>query len=163
VELPNLDEARELLASLIEHVMSRRKRAFSNLPILFVLDEAQEFIPFDTRQRDRSELSSSAVEKLLRHGRKYHLHTLISTQRLAYLNTNVLQQLHTYFISTLPRPYDRQLVSETFGVSDALLDRTLDLEVGQWLLVSFKASLPHDVPVFFSAPNNLDELRRGLQ
>jgi len=163
LELPNLDEARELLASLIEHVMSRRKRAFSNLPILFVLDEAQEFIPFDTRQRDKSELSSSAVEKLLRHGRKYHLHTLISTQRLAYLNTNVLQQLHTYFISTLPRPYDRQLVSETFGVSDALLDRTLDLEVGQWLLVSFKASLPHDVPVFFSAPNNLDELRRGLQ
>ncbi|AWR99580.1 ATP-binding protein [Metallosphaera hakonensis] len=163
LELQNLEESREIVASLVEEVMARRKRSFSTSPILFVLDEAQEFIPFDTRQRDKSELSSSAVEKLLRHGRKYHLHALISTQRLAYLNTNVLQQLHTYFISVLPRPYDRQLVSETFGISDALLDRTLDLEVGQWLLVSFKASLPHDVPVFFNAPNNLDEIRKILE
>ncbi|BCS91869.1 ATP-binding protein [Metallosphaera javensis (ex Sakai et al. 2022)] len=163
LELQNLEESREVVASLLEEVMSRRKRSFSTSPVLFVLDEAQEFIPFDTRQRDKSELSSNAVEKLLRHGRKYHLHALISTQRLAYLNTNVLQQLHTYFISVLPRPYDRQLVSETFGINDTLLDRTLDLEVGQWLLVSFKASLPHDVPVFFSAPNNLEEVRRALE
>ncbi|MEM2013079.1 MAG: ATPase, partial [Metallosphaera sp.] len=163
LELQNLEESREVVASLLEEVMSRRKRSFSTSPILFVLDEAQEFIPFDTRQRDKSELSSNAVEKLLRHGRKYHLHALISTQRLAYLNTNVLQQLHTYFISVLPRPYDRQLVSETFGINDTLLDRTLDLEVGQWLLVSFKASLPHDVPVFFTAPNNLEEVRRALE
>ncbi|MEM4024980.1 MAG: ATPase, partial [Metallosphaera sp.] len=162
-ELHNLEEAREVVASLLEEVMSRRKRWFSSSPILFVLDEAQEFIPFDTRQRDKSELSSAAVEKLLRHGRKYHLHALISTQRLAYLNTNVLQQLHTYFISVLPRPYDRQLISETFGINDTLLERTLDLEVGQWLLVSFKASLPHDVPVFFSAPNNLNEVKEAFE
>ncbi|EWG08249.1 MAG: hypothetical protein ASUL_01310 [Candidatus Aramenus sulfurataquae] len=162
LELPNIDEARGIVASLINEVMSRRKRLYSATPVLFVIDEAQEFIPFDTRQKDKSESSSNAIEKLLRHGRKYHLHALISTQRLAYLNTNVLQQLHTYFISTLPRPYDRQLVAETFGINDALMDRTLDLEVGQWLLVSFKAALPHDVPVFFTADNNLEELRRGL-
>lgn len=163
LELPNIEEARSIVAQLINVIMYRRKRSYSTTPILFVLDEAQEFIPFDTRQKDNSELSSSAVEKLLRHGRKYHLHGLISTQRLAYLNTNVLQQLHTYFISTLPRPYDRQLISETFGISDALMDRTLDFEVGQWLLISFKAALSHDVPVFFTAPNNFKELREGLQ
>ncbi len=162
LELPNMDEARGVVASLINEVMNRRKRLYSTTPVLFVIDEAQEFIPFDTRQKDKSEDSSNAIEKLLRHGRKYHLHALISTQRLAYLNTNVLQQLHTYFISTLPRPYDRQLVAETFGINDALMDRTLDLEVGQWLLVSFKAALPHDVPVFFTADNNLEELRREL-
>lgn len=163
LELPNIEEARAIVARLINTIMLRRKRSYSTTPILFVLDEAQEFIPFDTRQKDNSELSSNAVEKLLRHGRKYHLHGLISTQRLAYLNTNVLQQLHTYFISTLPRPYDRQLIAETFGISDTLMDRTLDLEVGQWLLISFKAALPHDVPVFFTAPNNFEELRKGLQ
>ncbi|AWR97438.1 DUF87 domain-containing protein [Acidianus sulfidivorans JP7] len=163
IELSNMEEARSIVAQLINTVMARRKRSYSTTPILFVLDEAQEFIPFDTRQKDNSELSSNAVEKLLRHGRKYHLHGLISTQRLAYLNTNVLQQLHTYFISTLPRPYDRQLISETFGISDALMDRTLDLEVGQWLLISFKAALSHDVPVFFTAPNNFNELKESLQ
>ncbi|ARM76086.1 ATP-binding protein [Acidianus manzaensis] len=163
LELSNMEEARSIVAQLINTIMARRKRSYSTTPILFVLDEAQEFIPFDTRQKDYSELSSNAVEKLLRHGRKYHLHGLISTQRLAYLNTNVLQQLHTYFISTLPRPYDRQLISETFGISDALMDRTLDLEVGQWLLISFKAALSHDVPVFFTAPNNFNELKESFQ
>ncbi|MEM3292970.1 MAG: ATPase, partial [Metallosphaera sp.] len=50
-----------------------------------------------------------------------------------------------------------------FGINDTLLERTLDLEVGQWLLVSFKASLPHDVPVFFSAPNNLNEVKEAFE
>jgi hypothetical protein len=51
--------------------------------------------------------SSRAVEALLRQGRKYGLGGCIATQRIAYLNTNALQQLHTYFVGTLPRPYDR--------------------------------------------------------
>ncbi|MDT7861918.1 MAG: ATP-binding protein [Saccharolobus sp.] len=163
IELPNLEEGRQVVASIINQVYNRRKRMYSDNPkILFIIDEAQEFIPYDTKQKDKSEASSEAIEKLLRHGRKYHLHALISTQRLAYLNTNALQQLHTYFISTLPRPYDRQLLAETFSISDMLLDKTLELEPGQWLLVSFKSALPHDVPVFFSADNNLQLIREFL-
>ncbi len=164
VETPSVEIGRTVAGTLIERIFDIRKRAYSVKPsILFILDEAQEFIPYDTKQRDNSEFSSQAVEKLLRHGRKYHMHGLISTQRLAYLNTNVLQQIHTYFISTLPRPYDRQLVAETFSISDSLLDRTLDLETGQWLLISFKAATPNEVPVFFNAENNLTELRSSLR
>jgi len=163
VETPKVEEARFVVSNVVNEVMSRRKKLFSTSPsILFVLDEAQEFIPFDTRQKNLSEKSSEAVEKLLRQGRKYHLHSLISSQRLAYLNTNALQQLHTYFVSTLPRPYDRQLVGETFAINDALLDRTLELETGEWLLISFKSATPHDIPVFFKAENNFSELRRSL-
>ena len=61
------------------------------------------------RKEDGTDNSSRAVEKLLRHGRKYNLNGWISTQRIAHLNTNALQQLHSYFVSTMPRPYDRQL------------------------------------------------------
>jgi hypothetical protein len=50
---------------------------------------------------------SQHVETLLRQGRTYGLGVCIATQRIAYLNTNALQQLHTYFVGTLPRPYDR--------------------------------------------------------
>jgi len=164
VEVPNLEEARLVASSLINNVFMRRKKLYSNKPqVLFVLDEAQEFIPIDARQKDYSEASSLAVERLLRHGRKYFLNGLISTQRLAYLNTNVLQQIHTYFLSTLPRPYDRQLIAETFGVSDSLLERTLDLESGQWLLMTFKSALPEDIPVFFKAENNSDYLKNFLE
>jgi len=34
------------------------------------------------------------------------------TQQIAHLNTNALQQLYSYFVSTMPRPYDRQLISD---------------------------------------------------
>jgi hypothetical protein len=66
----------------------------------------------------------------LRHGRKYNLHGWISTQRIAHLNTNALQQLHSYFVSTMPRPYDRQLIADTFAVDDAFMDRTLTFQNG---------------------------------
>ncbi|KYH38618.1 MAG: ATPase, partial [Candidatus Bathyarchaeota archaeon B23] len=50
-----------------------------------------------------------------------------------YLNTNALQQLHTYFISTLPRPYDRGLISNTFMIDRGMLERTLEFAPGEWL------------------------------
>ena len=103
---------------------------------------------------DGTEYSSRAVEKLLRHGRKYNLHGWISTQRIAHLNTNALQQLHSYFVSTMPRPYDRQLIPDTFAIDDAFMDRTLTFQNGDWLMASFKATNTQNVPVFFHAINN---------
>ena len=75
---------------------------------------------------DGTEYSSRAVEKLLRHGRKYNLHGWISTQRIAHLNTNALQQLH----------------------------RTSPFQNGDWLMASFKATNTQNVPVLFHALNN---------
>ncbi|MGH9985109.1 MAG: hypothetical protein ACRD8W_14280 [Nitrososphaeraceae archaeon] len=101
-----------------------------------------------------SDNSSRAVERLLRHGKKYNLNGWISTQRVAHLNTNALQQLHSYFVSTMPRPYDRQLISDTFAIDDAFMDRTLTFQNGDWLMASFKATNTQNVPVFFHAINN---------
>ncbi len=135
--------------------LDTEKNSFTLQPkIVFVFDEAQEFIPYDRKKEDGTEFSSRAVEKLLRHGRKYNLHGWISTQRIAHLNTNALQQLHSYFVSTMPRPYDRQLISDTFAIDDAFMDRTLTFQNGDWLMASFKATNTQNVPVFFHAINN---------
>lgn len=67
---------------------------------------------------------SKQVETLPRQGRKYGLGACIATQRIAYLNTNALQQSHTYFVGTLPRPYDRTLVSNTFMIDQGILEKT---------------------------------------
>ncbi|MFL6364396.1 MAG: ATPase, partial [Nitrososphaeraceae archaeon] len=90
--------------------------------------------------------------------RKYNLNGWISTQRIAHLNTNALQQLHSYFVSTMPRPYDRQLISDTFAIDDAFMDRTLMFQNGDWLMTSFKATNTQNVPVFFHAINNEDSI-----
>lgn len=163
LNLPEAEDARFQSAWIINRIFMRRKRSFTLTPrILFIIDEAQEFMPRETRRDDGTEQSSRAVERLLRHGRKYHLHGWISTQRIAHLNTNALQQLHSYFVSTMPRPYDRQLISDTFAIDDAFVDRTLAFQNGDWLLTSFKATATQNIPVFFHADNNEEVLRRYL-
>jgi hypothetical protein len=163
INLPEAEDARAQTADVINQVFRRRKKSFSLTPkVLFIIDEAQEFIPQDARKGDNAYESSRAVERLLRHGRKYNLFCWVSTQRVAHLNTNALQQLHSYFISTMPRPYDRQLVADTFAIGDAFIDRTLAFQNGDWLITSFKATATQNIPVFFHAENNEDTLRKYL-
>jgi hypothetical protein len=155
INLPEADVARIFCAEVINRVFRYRKNSFTLNPrLVFVFDEAQEFIPQEKKKDDGTEQSSRAVERLLRHGRKYYLHGWISTQRIAHLNTNALQQLHSYFVSTMPRPYDRQLISDTFAIDDAFMERTLLFQNGDWLMTSFKATNTQNVPVFFHAMNN---------
>jgi hypothetical protein len=163
IDLPEADTARIFCADVINKVFRIRKSTFTLNPrVVFVFDEAQEFIPYEKKKEDGTEYSSKAVEKLLRHGRKYYLHGWISTQRIANLNTNALQQLHSYFVSTMPRPYDRQLISDTFAIDDAFVDRTLMFQNGDWLMTSFKATNTQNVPVFFHADNNEDIILENL-
>ncbi|MGI0091621.1 MAG: helicase HerA domain-containing protein [Nitrososphaerales archaeon] len=154
-----IEKAREIARRLLDKVFAERRDSFNLHPrILFVFDEAQEFVPNDTAMRGVEGVAecSRAVERLLRHGRKYHLHGWISTQRLAHLNTSALHQIHSYFVGTLPRPYDRQLVGDTFAIDDALLERSLNFAPGDWMLASFRATKTQNVPVFFHAINNED-------
>ena len=155
------DTLRELVVKLTSAALKYRKRKFEIKPqILFVFDEAQEFIP--SKASGLTERCSYAVERLLRQGRKYGLGGAIATQRIAYLNTNVLQQLHTFFVGTLPRPYDRTVVSSSFQIDIGILDKTLEFPPGSWLLSSYIAMGLDNVPLFLTADNSEDELTKHV-
>jgi hypothetical protein len=152
---------KELAISLTQDLLVRRKRRFTVKPyILVVFDEAQEFI--SSREGGIDGKVSQHVETLLRQGRKYGLGVCIATQRIAYLNTNALQQLHTYFVGTLPRPYDRALVSETFIIDKGILEKTLEFAPGEWLLSSYIATGIENVPIFIKADNAEKEVEKYL-
>ena len=102
------------------------------------------------------------METLLRQGRKYGLGACVATQRIAYLNANALQQLHTYFVGTLPRPYDRSVVSNTFMIDQGILEKTLEFAPGEWLLSSYIATGIENVPIFIRADNAENELEKFL-
>ncbi len=87
----------------------------------------------------------------------------LATQRIAYLNTNALQQLHTYFVGTLPRPYDRTVVSDTFTIDKQILEKTLEFAPGEWLLSSFIATGMENVPIFIRADNAETEVEKTLE
>jgi DNA helicase HerA-like ATPase len=153
---------KELAIDLTRDLLVRRKRRFTVKPyILMVFDEAQEFI--SSKEGGIDGKCSAHVETLLRQGRKYGLGVCIATQRIAYLNTNALQQLHTYFVGTLPRPYDRALISETFMIDKGILEKTLEFAPGEWLLSSYIATGMENVPIFIKADNAEKEIEKYLQ
>ena len=152
---------KELAIALTQDLLVRRKRQFTVKPyILVVFDEAQEFM--SSKEGGLDGKVSQHVETLLRQGRKYGLGVCIATQRIAYLNTNALQQLHTYFVGTLPRPYDRALVSETFMIDKGILEKTLEFAPGEWLLSSYIATGMENVPIFIKADNAEKEIEKYL-
>lgn len=154
---------KQLAITLTSELLRLRKREFQVEPqILFVFDEAQEFIPAYEKARGIDLTCTHHIETLLRQGRKYGLGGCVATQRIAYLNTNALQQLHTYFVGPLPRPYDRSLVSSTFTIDQGILEKTLEFAPGQWLLSSYIATGMENVPIFITADNSEEELRLGL-
>jgi len=153
---------KDLVITLTQDLLVRRKRRFQVKPyVLLVFDEAQEFVPSGAAGIDAK--CSGHVETLLRQGRKYGLGVCIATQRIAYLNTNALQQLHTYFVGTLPRPYDRTLVSETFMIDKGILEKTLEFAPGEWLLSSYIATGIENVPIFIKADNAENEIEKYLK
>jgi DNA helicase HerA-like ATPase len=152
---------KELAIELTQNLLIGRKRRFVVKPyVLLVFDEAQEFMP--NAQSGLENKISSQVETLLRQGRKYGLGVCIATQRVAYLNTNALQQLHTYFVGTLPRPYDRNLISETFMVDKSILEKTLEFAPGEWMVSSYIATGMENVPIFIKADNAEKEIEKYL-
>ncbi len=165
VYLPNPYDARLFAERFINSLFQARKRQIKGPRVLIVLDEAQEFIPDRQRSDDYTLQSNIAVEQLLRQGRKYRLHCWISTQRVAHLNVNAVQQLHSYFAGTLPRSYDRHVIADAAGVSPEILDKTALLDIGEWLFISYKATRIRGVPVFIKAPDNekilLEQLIEG--
>lgn len=161
ISMADPDVLRDLVIGLTGAALKYRKRRFEIKPqILFVFDEAQEFIP--AKASGLTERCSYAVERLLRQGRKYGLGGAIATQRIAYLNTNVMQQLHTFFVGTLPRPYDRTVVSSSFQIDLSILDKTLEFPPGSWLLSSYIAMGLDNVPVFVKADNSEDTLKEHI-
>ncbi len=163
VYVPEPNDARLVVSQFIRRLLHLKKTAGkAKEKTLIVLDEAQEYIPDRTKSEDHTDISNIAVEELLRQGRKYRAHCWLGTQRVAHLNVNALQQVHSYFINVLPRIYDRITIADAFAISYDLLDKTLDLETGQWLFVSYKATRRKNVPAFIQAPDNEMTLAKAL-
>ena len=130
----------------------RRKHGEISPPVSFVYDEADQFIAQDDKPSGMKE-SKYAAEQLARRGRKYGLGIGIATQRIVYLDTNILGQPHTYFVSKLPRASDREKIQEAFGLSDETLQESLRFNVGQWLLISHSATGIDGLPIPIQLPD----------
>jgi len=60
----------------------------------------------------------------------------------------------SHFVSVLPRFYDRMVIADAFSLNYDLLDKTTELDIGEWLFVSYKAIKQRNIQAFVKTPNN---------
>ena len=146
IQSHNPDELREFSYNLGNELYeSRRLTGVIDPLVCFIFDEADEFIR--AGGTGSYENSAKIAETIARRGRKFGIGLGIATQRIRYLDTTIMSQPHTYFISKLPRASDRTAVSEAFGFGDEMLNQTFKFAKGQWLLVSHDATGLEAVPL----------------
>jgi uncharacterized protein len=125
---------------------SRRRQAILEPHTIFLFDEADLFIPQEI-SNEETEHAKDLCVTLARRGRKFGLGIGISTQRAALLDTEVMGNLHTYFVSKLPRALDRQRVAEAFGIGEDQLSPTFTFVPGNWLIISHDSTGIKGVPI----------------
>jgi hypothetical protein len=141
------EELRQFAADLVNRLYeSRRKDSSIAHLVSFIFDEADEFIPGQPTS-DTQKYSKAAAMTLARRGRKFGLGLGIATQRIRYLDTSILAQPHTYFVSKLPRLSDRQAIAEAFGISEDMFRQTFKFKKGDWLLASYDAAGLEAIPI----------------
>jgi hypothetical protein len=138
----------------------RRRSGHISPLVSFVFDEADEFIP--QQAKDSYAESSDIAMTLARRGRKFGLGIGIATQRVIYLNTSIMAQPHTYFVSKMPRQSDRQRVSEAFGASEDIFRQTFKFKKGDWLLMSHDATGLDAIPIPIHTDDANARIRRAL-
>jgi hypothetical protein len=152
------DKLRDFAAMLARVVYESRRKTGQITPLVsFIFDEADEFIPGQA-SNDSQKATKAAAMTLARRGRKFGLGIGIATQRIANLDVNTLAQPHTYFISKLPREYDRHTVATAFGISEEMFRQTFKFKKGDWLLASYDAAGLEAIPIPIHAENADDQI-----
>lgn len=139
---------------------SRRSSGAKTPLVCFIFDEADEFIPANPAGTYRE--STAGVETLARRGRKYGLGVGLATQRVTYLDTSIMAQPHTYFVSRLPRKTDRERVAEAFSMDEDLFQQTFRFGKGDWLIMSHEALGIQGTPLPITVENAEDRIRNFL-
>lgn len=161
IQAHNPDELRHFAWMLGNFTYERRRTTGQINPLVsFIFDEADEFIP--QQAKDTYAESSDIAMTLARRGRKFGLGIGIATQRVIYLNTSIMAQPHTYFVSKMPRQSDRQRVSEAFGASEDIFRQTFKFKKGDWLLMSHDATGLDAIPIPIHTADANARIRRVL-
>ena len=94
---------------VLEFVSRFKEEDRGTMPIVMVLEEAQNYIP-EINKKDRTSISRKVFERIAREGRKYGLSLVISCQRPAELSKTVLSQCNSFIIHRLQNPDDQQYI-----------------------------------------------------
>lgn len=94
---------------ILEFVSRFGEDSRGTMPVVMVLEEAQNYIP-EINKKDRTSISRKVFERIAREGRKYGLSLVVSSQRPSELSKTVLSQCNSFVIHRLQNPDDQQYI-----------------------------------------------------
>jgi hypothetical protein len=110
----------EFLQRLGEH---GGKEARGSLPVVLVLEEAQNYIQ-QPHSADEESISRVVFEGIAREGRKYGLSLVVASQRPSELSKTVLSQCNSFIVHRLQNPEDIRYFKEIVpGIYGPLLEQ----------------------------------------
>lgn len=119
-------------AAILSHVFRRAKETDGNFPTLIVLDEAQNYAPEQhTGWLKEVKPAFDAVFRIASEGRKFGVGLVVSSQRPARLNKDVLSQCNTHIIFRVANVEDLAAIAGSFeAASKPLLDELPGFDTG---------------------------------
>lgn len=97
--------------------------ARGSLPVVLVLDEAQNYIG-QSRSGDEETISRVVFERIAREGRKYGLGLVVASQRPSELSRTVLSQCSSFIVHRLQNPEDLRYFKDIVpGIYGPLLEQ----------------------------------------
>lgn len=107
-----------LILDFLQRLGETRREARGSLPIVLVLEEAQNYIR-ERRHSDDESIAREVFERIAREGRKYGLGLVVASQRPSELSKTVLSQCSSFIVHRLQNPddlsYFRQIVPTLFA------------------------------------------------
>jgi DNA helicase HerA-like ATPase len=127
-----LENVTALIGRLVLELLQRMgevgpERTRGSLPIVLVLEEAQNYIR-EPRHGEEESISRVVFERIAREGRKHGLGLVVSSQRPSELSKTVLSQCSSFVVHRLQNPEELRYFKEIVpGIFEPLLDQLLAL------------------------------------
>ena len=136
-------DIQEMVVQRLAYALFELRKRDSLPPLMFVVEEAHNFIP----QQGKA-LSSKILRTIASEGRKFGLGLCIISQRPAKVDKNILSQCNTQIILKVTNPNDLKTIGDSVeGLTKSSLDEIQRLPVGVALVTGASLSMPLFVEV----------------
>ena len=98
-----------LILEFLQRVAKHNKDLRGKFPIVFVLEEAHNYIPEKTKG-DKESVSKIVFERIAREGRKFGLSLVLASQRPSELSRTVLAQCNSFIVHRIQNPEDQEYI-----------------------------------------------------
>ncbi|WP_027255055.1 ATP-binding protein [Planktothrix agardhii] len=151
------EDVQATIYSLIaEEIFESRVRKELKYPVLFLLEEAHNFVPAQANDSLSKKRSISITKQIAQEGRKFGVGLILISQRPSRLDETTLAMCNSYIIMRMLNPADQSFVRkvvESLGEEDTKM--LPDLDVGEAILSGQFTSFP--ILVKMKAPESKGE------